>query len=234
MVRLSDLILVLVLFASMLTGILAISILVLLLLLLAGRIDYWQAWLFGSVNLIIIVLLFAVFSDKIGIIRERMRPGSGTKWWDKLFWMIYGPMNLAIIVVAGLDAGRFNWSPDFSGYIYFFAYLIYLSANTIHLSAILVNEFYTSTVRLQDERGQVVIRSGPYRYVRHPGYSGIVLMLFCIALVLGSLWALIPFTIVFALLVIRTLLEDKTLITELPGYAEYARETRFRLIPGIW
>ena len=218
----------------MMIGILAVCLLVVILLVIAGRSTYWQAWLFGAVNLVLIIILFARFSQKIGIIRERMHPGTGTKWWDKLFWMIYGPMNLAIIIVAALDAGRFGWSPAFPVYVYIAGYLLYLFANTIHLSAILTNEFYTSTVRLQEERGQVVIKSGPYQYVRHPGYLGITLMLFCIALVLGSLWALIPFGAVFLLLILRTMLEDKTLRDELPGYLEYAQKTRFRLIPGIW
>jgi protein-S-isoprenylcysteine O-methyltransferase Ste14 len=219
---------------QMLVGILAVSLLVFILLLVAGRSNYWQAWLFGGVNTLIIVILFSAYSEKIGIIRDRMHPGVGTKWWDKLFWMIYGPMNLAIIIVAALDAGRFQWSPPFSPVVYFLAYVLYLVATITHLGAILSNEFYTSTVRLQEERGQGVVTAGPYRLVRHPGYLGIILMLFCIALVLGSLWALIPFTVVFILLIIRTQLEDKTLKNELSGYREYAEMTRYRLFPKVW
>ncbi|MBN2091866.1 hypothetical protein JW964_19780, partial [candidate division KSB1 bacterium] len=168
----------------MLIGILAICLLVLILLLVAGRSNYWQAWLFGAVNMGIIIILFSVYAEKIGIIRDRMHPGVNTKWWDKLFWMIYGPMNLAIIIVAALDAGRYQWSPRFIPVVYVGGYILYFVANIIHLWAILANEFYTSTVRLQEERGQRVITSGPYRLVRHPGYLGISLMLFCIALVL--------------------------------------------------
>jgi protein-S-isoprenylcysteine O-methyltransferase Ste14 len=218
----------------MLIGILAVCLLVTILLLIAGRSDYWQAWIFGIVNIIIIIILFSLFTEKIGIIRERMQPGAGTKWWDKIFWMLYGPMNLAIIIVAALDAGRFHWSPDLSIFIYIAGYLLYLFANSFHLWAILTNEFYTSTVRLQHERGQVVIESGPYRVVRHPGYLGITLMLFCIALLLGSLYAMIPFGIVFLLLFLRTMMEDKTLQNELPGYSEFTNKTRYRLIPGVW
>ena len=145
----------------MIIGIVAICVLVTLLLLIAGRSNYWQAWIFGAVNMVIMIILFSVFAEKIGIIRERMHPGIGTKWWDKVFWMIYGPMNLAIITVAALDAGRYSWSPDFHLAVYIAGYLLYLLANTIHLWAILSNDFYTSTVRLQHERGQVVIKSRP-------------------------------------------------------------------------
>ena len=215
-------------------GIAAICALVAILLLIAGRSDYWQAWIFGAINIVIMIILFSVFAEKVGIIRERMHPGIGTKWWDKVFWMIYGPMNLAIITVAALDAGRYNWSPDFHLAVYVAGYLLYLLANTIHLWAILTNDFYTSTVRLQHERGQVVIMSGPYRLVRHPGYLGITLMLFCIALLLGSLYAMIPFGIVLILLIMRTLLEDKILQNELPGYQAYTKKTRHRIFPGIW
>jgi protein-S-isoprenylcysteine O-methyltransferase Ste14 len=218
----------------MLLGITAICVLLIILLLIAGRSDYWQAWIFAAVNMGIMIILFSAFREKIGIIRERMHPGVGTKWWDKLFWMIYGPMNLAIIVVAALDAGRYFWSPQFSPAVYVIGYITYLFANIAHLWAIISNDFYTSTVRLQEERGQVVIDSGPYRLVRHPGYFGISLMLFSIALLLGSVWAMIPFSIVFLLIVIRTTLEDKTLKNELPGYKDYAQKTRYRLIPGIW
>lgn len=212
----------------------AICVLIIILLLIAGRTDYWQAWIFAAVNLGIMIILFSAFSKKIGIIRERMKPGVGTKWWDKLFWMIYGPMNLVILIIAALDVGRFHWSPSFSPVVYIISYIGYLFANVIHLWAIISNDFYTSTVRLQEERGQVVIESGPYRLIRHPGYFGIVLMLFFIALLLGSLWALIPFSIVFILIIIRTMLEDKTLKNELNGYNEYVEKTRYRLFPGIW
>jgi protein-S-isoprenylcysteine O-methyltransferase Ste14 len=221
-------------FRYTLIGILAICLLVVILLVIAGRSDYWQAWVFGFVNMIIMILLFLFFADKIGIIRERMHPGAGTKWWDKLFWALYGPMNLAIIIVAALDAGRFRWSPEFHPAVYLTGYVLYLTANTLHLWAILSNEFYTSTVRLQDDRGQFVIESGPYRLVRHPGYLGIILMLFCIALLLGSLWALVPFGIVLVLLIIRTALEDSTLRHELAGYSDFIQKTRYRLFPGIW
>ena len=85
-----------------------------------------------------------------------------------------------------------------------------------------------------EKEGQSVIRHGPYKLVRHPGYLGISIMMLCIALALGSLWALVPVGFVWLLLVVRTLLEDNTLKRELPGYADYAQKIRFRLFPGLW
>jgi protein-S-isoprenylcysteine O-methyltransferase Ste14 len=96
------------------------------------------------------------------------------------------------------------------------------------------NRFFSSTVRIQTDRGHEVVEGGPYRFMRHPGYVGAILLVTSISLVLGSLWALIPAGVVAVLLIIRTCLEDITLQRELTGYADYARRVRFRLVPGIW
>ncbi|MGD8577364.1 MAG: isoprenylcysteine carboxylmethyltransferase family protein, partial [Thiohalophilus sp.] len=100
--------------------------------------------------------------------------------------------------------------------------------------ALAENRFFSSVVRIQVDRGHVVCDSGPYRVVRHPGYAGNILPLFGIVLALGSLWTLIPAAVALIITVIRTILEDQTLQDELPGYREYARRVRFRLIPGIY
>jgi protein-S-isoprenylcysteine O-methyltransferase Ste14 len=97
-----------------------------------------------------------------------------------------------------------------------------------------VNNWFSSTVRIQMDRDQHVVQDGPYRYVRHPGYVGGILMAVSASLILGSLWALIPASIVVLLLVIRTYLEDTTLQKELPGYADYTKKVRYRLVPGLW
>ena len=94
--------------------------------------------------------------------------------------------------------------------------------------------FFSSVVRLQNDRGQEVVQQGPYRMIRHPGYVAGSLMAISISLVLGSLWGLIPAGAVLILLIIRTYLEDTTLQRELPGYSDYARKVKYRLIPGIW
>jgi protein-S-isoprenylcysteine O-methyltransferase Ste14 len=96
------------------------------------------------------------------------------------------------------------------------------------------NRFFSTAVRIQDDRGQTVAQGGPYRYVRHPGYVGFILAGASTALLLGSLWALVPSAISGALLVVRTALEDRTLCAELDGYEEYSRRVRHRLVPGIW
>ena len=96
------------------------------------------------------------------------------------------------------------------------------------------NEFFSGSVRIQSERGHTVAIEGPYRFVRHPGYSGILLMMSSIPLVLGSLWALLPAAAVGVLIITRTILEDKSLRNELPGYEDYTLDVKSRLFPGIW
>lgn len=96
------------------------------------------------------------------------------------------------------------------------------------------NTFLARYVRIQEDRGQTAVSSGPYRYVRHPMYVGIISLMLCIPLVLGSRWALVPAACIGALSVLRTALKDRTLQAELPGYAEYAKRTRYRLLPGVW
>ena len=100
--------------------------------------------------------------------------------------------------------------------------------------AMLSNRFFSGTVRIQEDRGHTVVADGPYRVVRHPGYVGMIVMFVLPPLVLGSLWALIPAGLAALATVIRTALEDKTLQVELPGYAEYAQRTRYRLLPRVW
>jgi protein-S-isoprenylcysteine O-methyltransferase Ste14 len=96
------------------------------------------------------------------------------------------------------------------------------------------NKFYGRYVRIQHDRGHRTITAGPYRFVRHPGYAGLCLFMLASALALESLWALVPAILIVGVLVLRTALEDRTLQAELTGYPEYARQTRYRLFPGIW
>ncbi|MGD8538610.1 MAG: isoprenylcysteine carboxylmethyltransferase family protein [Candidatus Aminicenantes bacterium] len=215
-------------------GFLALVIMLALMFSIAGRINYWQGWVFGVVNFFIVLTLFLKFPDISEIMKERTKPGSETKWWDKLFWAFFGPMNLAIIITATLDAGRFHWSHPIPLLIYPLGYVLYLLSSSLHFWAIKVNRFYTSTVSIQSEDGHEVIKSGPYRYIRHPGYLGIALMVVSIALVLGSLWAVVPSACVVVLLILRTVLEDSALQKELSGYPAYAKKVQYRLLPKIW
>jgi protein-S-isoprenylcysteine O-methyltransferase Ste14 len=112
--------------------------------------------------------------------------------------------------------------------------VLYVVGHSIFLWAKLANPYFSSVVRIQTERGQTVCRTGPYHYLRHPGYAGSLLWILVGPLVMGSMWGLIPAVLSALLLVVRTRLEDETLKKELPGYSDFSDEVRFRLVPGVW
>jgi len=118
--------------------------------------------------------------------------------------------------------------------VYVAAYIVLAVACAFSLWAMWTNRFFSSVVRIQTDRGHHVVQGGPYRLIRHPGYVGAILSVLSTAVVLGSLWSLIPAGLTTVLVSVRTALEDATLQRELPGYAEYASKVRYRLLPGVW
>ncbi len=96
------------------------------------------------------------------------------------------------------------------------------------------NAHFATVARVQADKGQTVCDTGPYQYVRHPGYLGAVFHSLAVPLILGSWWGLVAGGLAALFMVLRTALEDRTLHEELPGYTEYAQETRYRLVPGLW
>jgi protein-S-isoprenylcysteine O-methyltransferase Ste14 len=218
----------------LLKGVVGVVVLTAALLALAGNPDYVQAFVFGLTNAFLLIALAIGFGDRIGLIRERMKPAPNAKSWDKILMAVFMPLAGAVIVVAALDGGRFRWTGRLPVWAYPPAVLAYCGAAAFHLWAILANEYYVSTVAVQSEKGHRTVERGPYRFVRHPGYTGIIVMEIMIPLLLGSLWGLVPAVLVSAVLVLRAALEDRALRQELPGYADYAARVRFRLVPGIW
>jgi protein-S-isoprenylcysteine O-methyltransferase Ste14 len=215
-------------------GLIVILILMVILFWSAGRIDYWQGWVLFVLILIRIAVGSRIIPHKKELIIERIRPGPGTKRWDKIIRVFLIPVSLAMLIVAPLDAGRFNWSIPFPISVYAASYLLFITSLFIGLWAVRVNKFFSSVVRIQTDRGHVVVESGPYRFIRHPGYAGMILMIISLPLLLGSLWALIPAGIGVILIIIRTYLEDITLQKELRGYKDYIMKVKHMLVPGIW
>lgn len=213
-------------------GLFGLLVIIAIIFLLAGRITYWQGWVYGVTSILIVVIQSIAFANKTDFAKERVKIGPGTKRWDKIFLAFYNPLNFAIIIIASLDAGRFGWTTQLPLFVYTIGYVVYVLSNFINLWAMWVNRFFFYTVRIQ--KGQKVVQNGPYRFIRHPGYVGGILLGIGTALVLGSLWASIPAGIIIILLIIRTYLEDTTLQKELPGYAGYAKKVKYRLLPRIW
>ena len=204
-----------------------------LLFFVAGRWDYWQAWVYTIINMIVLILMGTLLTKNAELVEERLNPKEGMKGWDKFYFAVTTPLYMIALLVAGLDA-RFGWTRDMPPILYGASLLVYLIGQAIFLWARYTNNYFSSVVRIQTDRGQTVCKEGPYRYVRHPGYVGGFLFTISIGLMLGSWWASIPQVIAALMLVWRTAREDKTLLVELPGYAEYSTQTRFRLLPGIW
>jgi protein-S-isoprenylcysteine O-methyltransferase Ste14 len=136
--------------------------------------------------------------------------------------------------MAGLDSGRFGWTGDVPVGVTVAGAILMLLGQTLFAVAKRENAFFSSTVRIQTERGHQVCDQGLYRVVRHPGYLGMLISLLAFPLVMNSYWAFVPAAIGATLLVVRTVLEDRFLINDLPGYREYANTTRWKLLPGLF
>ncbi|MDD5037844.1 MAG: isoprenylcysteine carboxylmethyltransferase family protein [Dehalococcoidales bacterium] len=200
----------------------------------AGRWDWVMGWVYMAMYACMAIIAVLVVPLDPELVEERTRVKEGVKEWDKRIAVIGSVLYpLAILIVAGLDK-RNGWSPRLPLTFQLTALIVAAITYPISIWAAAVNRFYSRFVRIQKERGHIVISDGPYRYIRHPGYLGQIIFSLVSPLVLGSLWALIPGSLFGVLLVIRTALEDRTLQYELEGYQEYSQRVRFRLIPGIW
>jgi protein-S-isoprenylcysteine O-methyltransferase Ste14 len=200
----------------------------------AGTLDYWQGWAFVLVNAAILFISLAVLFDRAEMIAERQKPGKGMKSWDKIYFAVTTPLYFFSLVLAPLDAMRFHWSPELPALVYAFSIAAYLFGHSLFLWAKKENNFFSSVVRIQKDRGQTACMSGPYSIIRHPGYAGGILFGLVTPLMLGSLYAFIPSLVSAIAIVVRTHLEDKMLKEELPGYSEYAGKVKYRLVPWIW
>jgi protein-S-isoprenylcysteine O-methyltransferase Ste14 len=208
--------------------------LVALVFLPAGRIDWAPGWLFIAVLVVafgLSALLLARVNPVIYRARSRFQPG--TKQWDLILLAVMLPAFVAEIPLATLDAGRMGWS-DVPLWVVLIGYTLLFGGIAVTTWAQAVNAFFEPGVRIQKERAQRAITAGPYSFVRHPGYAAAIAMFAGVPLALASWWALLPAALATAMLVIRTSWEDRLLQTELSGYADYARRTRYRLLPGLW
>jgi protein-S-isoprenylcysteine O-methyltransferase Ste14 len=206
-----------------------------ILFLTAGRLDWLAGWAYLGLNALTQVLSAIVLIPRqADMLSERSQVREGTKSWDRFFTpaiVIVG--TLAVLITAGLDE-RFGWSAPINTGLWISGLVLAFCSQVFVLWAMASNSFFATTVRIQNDRGHEVVRSGPYGFVRHPGYLGSIIFNLTLPLVLDSAWTLIPALLTIALIVVRTSLEDQTLQDELSGYWEYAMTVRYRLFPGIW
>jgi protein-S-isoprenylcysteine O-methyltransferase Ste14 len=220
-------------FESIRTFVLGVVILGLLILLPAGTLAYWQAWVFilvfmTSVN--VIGLYLAVKDPALLERRKKVGPGEEQSLVQKVIMSIAILSFLGLFIFCGLDH-RFGWSPVGGGVSLAGDALVALGL-LINLVVFRENSFGGSTVQTFTE--QTVISSGPYALVRHPMYAGVLVMASGVPLALGSWWGMLFLAIVLPGLVLRILDEEKLLKKELPGYGEYLQKVRYRLVPYLW
>jgi protein-S-isoprenylcysteine O-methyltransferase Ste14 len=201
----------------------------------AGRLDWTRGWIAAAA--------FVISMTAGGLVVQRLNPAlvkerskwrrKDTKGFDKIFLAIYLPLGFIQPAVAGLEVVRFGRSPIPFAAVYL-GLVLFIAAMGLVSWTLSVNAHAESTVRIQFDRGHTVVTSGPYRFVRHPMYAGATLMYAAIGLILGSRWALATAALIVIMLIWRTVMEDRTLRRELPGYEEYSGVTRYRLVPGLW
>jgi len=205
-------------------------------LLIANDVRWVQGWVYWFILLIFLALhpiLLIPINPQLLAERARGTQYAGTKKWDKILTMV-GPglMPFASQIISALDH-RFDWSVIFP-LIQILSFILVLLGYGFFLWAMVSNSYFAEGVRIQTERGHCVCSSGPYKYVRHPGYAGSILAIIGTPLLLNSIWGIIPAIFGVILISIRTYLEDRTLKQELEGYQAYAQKVKNLLIPRIF
>ena len=201
----------------------------------AGTFAWPEAWVY-------IIIQFGwsaaitvwLWSHDIELLKDRLKfTKKSAKGWDKILTLVSSPFYAAYLIIPGFDAVRYRWS-DVPAWVEVLCFILVIMAFFWITWIMKVNTYLSRFVEIQEERGHKVITTGPYRFVRHPMYSGSTILLIALPVALGSLYALIPLAFCMVIIIIRTALEDKTLHNELEGYVAYAQKTKYRLIPGIW
>ena len=197
----------------------------------AGSVAWSWGWVYLGAGVVILAINLIVLPREVvaerGIERDEVKP------WDRRITMISIIPTLAVPVVAGLDY-RFGWTAEIPDAVHLIGLLLFVLGSLLFTWAMASNKFFSKSVLVQLERDHTVAESGPYRFIRHPGYSGYITFTVGTPLLLGSLWGLIPALFSASLLVLRTRLEDETLKQELNGYRDYALSVHYRLLPGVW
>jgi protein-S-isoprenylcysteine O-methyltransferase Ste14 len=201
---------------------------------IAGRATWWRGWAFLLTFIIYVsVLMWRVSKLDPELVRERNVPADKAEAWDRVVMGIYSVLLVVLLIVCALDGGRHAWSAVPLG-VQMIGWLLLVVAGAMVWHVMMINAYLSSWARIQDDRGQVVVQQGMYRYIRHPMYLGVIAGFLGIPLVLGSWWGMVPSVAIVGLFVYRTYREDRMLMEGLAGYAKYTEEVRYRLLPGIW
>jgi protein-S-isoprenylcysteine O-methyltransferase Ste14 len=209
----------------------SVIITLIILLVSAGIIKWIYAWIYTLASVLVIITNAFIFPAEL--ISERGRKKENVEKWDKIITGIIIIPWFTLYIIAGLDI-RFGWSAELALWIHITALITFILGNALVSWAMIANNYFSTSVRIQYDRGHTVSSGGPYSYVRHPGYIGMIIYLLSTPIILGSFWALIPAIMTVILFIIRTSFEDNTLKNKLEGYKEYAERVKYRLISGVW
>ena len=206
---------------------------IIVLFCVAGSVAWWNAWVFIGYMMLIGACTQRLVKKSPGLAQERRTASVKAKKWDLKFVRLINLALPVMLLVAALDM-RFRWLPSVPVLVSIAALIMMAPAAVLTYRAIAVNIFFSSHVRIQADRGHVVVTTGPYQYVRHPGYAGSILFNLLVPVALGSWLALIPGIGTALLLAYRTVKEDRVLMAELQGYVTYTQQVRYKLIPGVF
>jgi len=200
----------------------------------AGRINWWPAWALIAVMLAwVTATATVILRFHPALLAERLGLRKGAKSWDTAILGFIGIAQIAALIVVGLDQ-RYGWTGGLPLAAQIAALTLCALGYALVVWATAANAFFLQAFRIQTERGHTVATGGTYRLVRHPAYVGTILSALAAPILLASWWALIPGSLHAAVMVLRTMLEDRALWQELDGYERYAQSTRYRLVPGVW
>jgi protein-S-isoprenylcysteine O-methyltransferase Ste14 len=204
----------------------------------AGIWNWLEAWVLLALwTAFGLVMLPYLLHHDPGLLVERMKLvplHKDQKTWDKVIMALFFVAAIGLYVVPGFDVMRYEWSEPLPVWTRVFAIVLHLPCFVMLAWVMRENTFLAQVVKIDKKRGHQAITTGPYAIVRHPMYTVVIILLFAIPVALGSRYALMLAVFLTALLVVRTYLEDRTLLAELEGYLEYTEQTRYRLVPGIW
>lgn len=204
----------------------------------AGTLYWWEAWVTVGLWAIygVVITCYLLRHDPALLIeRLKLVPlHKEQKAWDKVIMLLFFIAGLGLYIVPGFDVVRYEWSESLPLWMKILAMLIHLPCFVLLGWVMRENTYLAQVVKIDKARGHHVITTGPYALVRHPMYTIIIILLFAVPVALGSRFALFLAVFLTVLLIVRTYLEDRTLHAELQGYPEYAKQTRYKLIPGLW
>jgi len=199
----------------------------------AGTIFWLQGWIYILIMITCSASFITYLTKKDPELLKARAKTKTTESWDKKLGIIGTPFFILMYILPGFDAVRFQWS-NLPLYISVIGFIGMILAIILFFLVSRENTYLSRVVEIQEERGHKVITTGPYRIVRHPMYSAVIVLYISHCIALGSLFSLIPCAIIIITIILRTIREDKMLHEQLEGYKEYAQKTRYKLIPGIW